>query len=344
MINSLCTKNGTERGATCRIHLSFQPRFIARFNQLVSFTSQPWDASKAGNEGDEHEAEGQDGEVSGESVEGPQGEEQYEEYEGDENAEEVPEYEEEEGQEGGASQVKFADEAEQEGNQSEEYNVEVEEFYEEDEEAYDLGVRSTEALVNDDHVVEGEAQYEPEEYDDVQGEENHKEDVDATGLHEQQAAVADVHGSTHEHHWLTASETDDLISYEEAVDQGEDGQDYRQQYIAETTNQDQPQADGGEVVNDVAESVSQNGAVPTTSEESATVAENDNTDANVESPRSKRRLAVDPSGPDQVPRKRPCHPKLTFQLPSEPNLNVFNHTNRYSQSSDAQPSTSELST
>ena len=46
MINSLCTRNGTDRATTCKLHLSLQPRFIARFNQLVSLTSQSLDTTQ----------------------------------------------------------------------------------------------------------------------------------------------------------------------------------------------------------------------------------------------------------------------------------------------------------
>jgi hypothetical protein len=45
LINSLHVKSGAERPETCRLLLSLQPRFIARFNQLVSLSSQSWNST-----------------------------------------------------------------------------------------------------------------------------------------------------------------------------------------------------------------------------------------------------------------------------------------------------------
>jgi hypothetical protein len=102
--------------------------------------------------------------------------------------------------------------------------AEEDELYEEnDEEAeeYDPSLQSPESLVN--------------EMDDGDADEQHIRTTELSYTSTQRGIAL--------YHWfLNRSESeesqideDDLISYEEAVDQTEDGQDYRQQYIGETS-------------------------------------------------------------------------------------------------------------
>ena len=264
LINDLCVKNGTERAETCKLHLSLQPRFIARFNQLVSITSQTWDPSKQNIVDTAGDEEGQQAEVE---VEGDGGEggmidedlhpddndAEYIDYDGEDNGAEVPEYENEDH---GDDHVKFqepveGDDAVEETEQDDLTAAEEDELYEEnDEETFAETVESREALVNeDDDVVEvlEEPDYAPqqgdheEEYEDVQAEEQ-PDQLDGPDVQEESTSVAVPHGILSDiYSWLSGSDTDDttgnddddLISYEEAVDQTEDGQDYRQQYLAE---------------------------------------------------------------------------------------------------------------
>ena len=269
LINDLCVKNGTERAETCKLHLSLQPRFIARFNQLVSITSQTWDSSKQnvedaagdeeGQEADaEEEGDGGEGEIIDEDLDDHDHDEEYIDYEGEDNGAEVPEYEDED-EDDEDDHVKFQEPVE--GDDAVEETVphgltaaeEDELFEENDDEAFDPTVESREGLVNeDDDVVEvlEEPDYEPqqgdhggEEYDDAQAdEEQHQEILDDTDVQEESTPIAVPHGILSDIcPWLSGSDTDDsngnddddLISYEEAVDQTEDGQDYRQQFLSE---------------------------------------------------------------------------------------------------------------
>jgi len=293
LIIDSCAKNGTERPNVCKILLSFQQRFIARFNQLVALTSQSWETEKTTDDSgeveeeegsyvqaqpeeetdfrhhdeeehpDQHYGEGHPDENPDQVVadEGPQDVE-YEEYEADD-------YGDDEDQLG--STVKFRDLAEQvhDGGAADEGEAELDaaeegELYEENDETFDPGVQSTEALVNADDVVEEvgdeyqEQQY--EEYDQADQDYTEHERRDEEGYYsadivsaQDSTPVDAVHqerpsvlgqtqsGTSVWNTWhLTSSgseadsdDGDDLISYEEAVDQTEDGQDYRQQYLAE---------------------------------------------------------------------------------------------------------------
>ena len=115
LINGLCAKNGTERASTCKLQLSLQPRFIARFNQLVSLTSQTWDPSKHNLAPDELEEEIEHEEVQSEEEEGTgemvaDGEETHEEAEYDEyedDGENAEEFQEEGVQDDSQNRVKF---------------------------------------------------------------------------------------------------------------------------------------------------------------------------------------------------------------------------------------------
>jgi len=259
LINDLCLKNGTERSETCKLHLSLQPRFIARFNQLVSLTSQTWDSSKQNVEdiaGDEEEEvnvqEGDGGE--GEMVDEDLHDGEYIDYEGEDIGAEVPEYEDEDHED---DHVKFVQKPTEGGNDAVEgiqegvlTAAEEDELFEENDEILDPTVESQEALVNeDDDVVEvlEEPEYEPqqddhEEYDEVPLDEEIHEEENQVNIEEEIFSVNVPHGILSGiYFWLSNSDTDDgtgaddddLISYEEAVDQTEDGQDYRQQFLAQ---------------------------------------------------------------------------------------------------------------
>jgi hypothetical protein len=259
LINDLCVKNGTERSETCRIHLSLQPRFIARFNQLVSLTSQTWDSSKLNVEDpagdDEHEEEANVEESDGgegEMIDEDLHEGDYIDYEGEDIGAEVPEYEDEDHED---DHVKFVQEP-TEGEDEPQENVltaaEEEELFEENDEILDPHIESREALVNeDDDVVEGleEPEYEPqqddhgEEPDEVQLDQENLDQEEQPNTQDEAWSVTVPHGILSDiYSWLSSSDTDDgtannddddLISYEEAVDQTEDGQDYRQQFLSE---------------------------------------------------------------------------------------------------------------
>src|SRR5271170_1644344 len=263
LINDLCVKNGTERSETCKLHLSLQPRFIARFNQLVSLSSQTWDSSKqnvedpAGVEEQEVEAnveegDGGEGEMSDEDLH----EGEYIDYEGEDIGADVPEYEDEDHED---DHVKFVqeptegeDDVVEETQQDGLSAAEEDELFEENDEILDQTVESREALVNeDDDVVEvlEQPEYEPqqdddhgEEYNDVHLDEENHEQEEQLDIQEDPSSVTVPHGILSDiYSWLSSSDTDDgtgnddddLISYEEAVEQTEDGQDYRQQFLAE---------------------------------------------------------------------------------------------------------------
>src|SRR5208282_4021639 len=129
--------------------------------------------------------------------------------------------------------------------------AEEDELYEEndEDESYDPTLLSTEAVINDDEVIEEfDEQDDRTGFDDAQGEKEHQETVNAADL--EQLPVPVQRGIHLDSWWrLTSSDTedgtanddDDLISYEEAVDQTEDGQDYRQQYLNEETTTDKAQ-------------------------------------------------------------------------------------------------------
>lgn len=263
LINDLCVKNATERAETCKLHLSLQPRFIARFNQLVSIASQTWDSSKQNVEDTARVEEGQDADVE-EEGDGGEGElidedlhdhnhdEEYIDYEGEDDGAEVPEYEDEDDDVKFQGPVEGDDAVEETGPHSLTAAEEDELFEENDDEAFDPTVESREALVNeDDDVVEvlEDPEYESqqgdrgEEYDDAQAdEEQHQGILDDTNVQGESTPIAVSHGILSDiYSWLSVSDTDDsngnddddLISYEEAVDQTEDGQDYRQQFLSE---------------------------------------------------------------------------------------------------------------
>src|SRR5579859_1661735 len=364
LINSLCTRNGTDRAATCKLQLSLQPRFIARFNQLVSITSQSVDTAQKTSDDSQDVEESHEGhETHGEqevlenetdqvddfheedeqpAVEEPtegEHEEVYEDYEGDENAEDAAEYEDNETAEvqvegqsedhlnlNNSEEVTAADDAE--AVQASEHDAgdlaedEEDELYEENEESYDPALQSTETLVNEEDVDQEDIEeqdevdiVEPfeENTDENQGyEEEHEvydeevQDEEQTDEQEEQPSTTEPeqsldssgqNGIASGSYWsLTDSDKDkdddDLISYEEAVDQTEDGQDYRQQYISEDQN--------GDSTDHPVE-----GSKPLNRSTDETVAENTASGRN--SPSSKRPLnqVVDPSVEDQAPRKGP---------------------------------------
>jgi hypothetical protein len=337
-------KNGTERAGTCKVHLSLQPRFIARFNQLVSVTSQPWDALKQKSETEAQIVEGEEGHAETGDV---ANEEEYEEYDGEEN-EDVQEYDEDTAEQ--VEAVKPADVEAVDGEDVVDTGAagltaeEDDELYEENDETdgpvlEPLEIFLDEEDIGDDvvdqveHVEifeeqdpeeyeaeEGEYHDEQGEYNDVQddeevhGEENEDEEQGETD-HEyvpttetsEQPVASTQHGIASAYfRSLSNSDADgndvddDLISYEEAVDQTEDGQDYRQQYMEETsTSQTQNgQMNGGPITGGSHET-------PV----NTVISHGDNGDgSNAPSPPSKRPLneVSDPSIEDQAPRKRLC--------------------------------------
>jgi hypothetical protein len=341
LINDLCVKNGTERSETCKLYLSLQPRFIARFNQLVSLTSQTWDSSKqnvedpAGNDEQEEEANVEEADGGeGEMIDEDLHEGEYIDYEGEDIGAEVPEYEDEDHED---DHVKFVqeptegeDDVVEETQQDVLTEAEEEELFEENDEILDPTVESREALVNeDDDVVEvlEEPEYEPQQ--DDSGEEHDEAQLDQENLDEEEQVNAQEeawysnvpHGILSDiYSWLsssdsddgTANDDDDLISYEEAVDQTEDGQDYRQQFLSEQdTSQPAEEPNGLSHKDDVPQTIplDNNEMAITTMDPDPVVADvvplveeptSDN-DASV----SKRPLdeVVDPSAQDQAPRK-----------------------------------------
>ena len=337
LINDLCVKNGTERSETCKLHLSLQPRFIARFNQLVSLTSQTWDSSKqnvedpAGDEEEEEEAnvEGDGGE--GEMIDEDLHEGEYIDYEGEDIGAEVPEYEDEDHEDDHVKFVQEPTEVEDEPREDVLTAAEEEELFEENDEILDPTVESREALVNeDDDVVEvlEEPEYEPqqddheEEPDEVQLDQENLDEEEQLNTQDETWSVNVPHGILSDiYSWLSSSDTDDgtannddddLISYEEAVDQTEDGQDYRQQFLSEQdTSHPAQEPNGLRHKDDVPQTIplDNNEMAITTMDPDPVVADvvplveeptSDN-DASV----SKRPLdeVVDPSAQDQAPRK-----------------------------------------
>jgi hypothetical protein len=277
-MNSLHVKNGTERPEVCKILLSLQPRFIARFNQLVSLSAQTWDSTihktkfDVQEQGDveEDDVDEQEDVEEQNTVEPDVANEEddqdiveYEEYEDDENEEQVQEYEEDDstGVNGTADEptesVLEADaavvEADVNDGESDVNDGEAGVHDDQDEETEDAEDEQNEDVIEEDGLYEeNEESYDPNpqsaeqisENEDDQGEEDQQQ-VNVADIPEEH--VASRQGS-HFHWWsLIASDTgdgdenDDLISYEEAVDQTEDGQDYRQQYIDDTVSQDYEQ-------------------------------------------------------------------------------------------------------
>jgi hypothetical protein len=288
LIIGLCVKNGTERQNVCKILLSFQRRFISRFNQLVALTSQSWEAEKTTDD-----SEGEDREE--EDVQAHPEEEELQHYDedqlpddttaqvvADEGTQEV-EYEEYEDEYGDVEDqeenpVKFRDDIEQMDDSAVDQGqvdfdaAEEDELYEENK-TFDPVVQPTEALVREDDVVaEVGDEYQDHLYEDgdhvdqdYAGEEHGGEEgnynVDIAsgqdpGVVSVENPSASVQGQSGTFVWrtwsLTSSEDevdndgDDLISYEEAVDQTEEGQDYRQHYLAEQDSVPPP-ADDQEV-------------------------------------------------------------------------------------------------
>lgn len=352
MINALCSKNGTERPNTCRLHLSLQPRFIARFNQLVSLTSQPWESRHKDQDDDEAEEteeneEELDQEDTGEDDEHP--DQEYEQYEEEQVGDDVPEYEEEE--EHPAERVTFqeADQATETGLTAAEEDELYEENEDEDEEPFDTRLEPAEALVDeDDDVVEDEvyhatsdhepydeAQEEHEPYDEADdhaeydaGEEERQGEEQFTGevYTEEQVHVSEYHGTSPATQWwlmgsdtedATGNDDDDLISYEEAVDQTGEGQDYRQDYLAQDDTTTTRQEQNGEINGnhhdlsvDVPEHIPDDEARPAPSSSNATEPNEPSVGASssdVDKVASKRSLdeIVDPTVPDPSPRKHP---------------------------------------
>jgi hypothetical protein len=149
-------------------------------------------------------------------------------------------------------------------------------------------------------------------YNDVHGEEEtHGEEVQGETEEVDETAAASEHPlpssaqqgiASAYYRSLSNSDTDgngaedDLISYEEAVDQAEDGQDYRQQYLDETAASAQHNGETN------SEHIDQ------TAEVNETIVSQDgegSVAANAPSPNSKRPLneVVDSSIEDQAPRK-----------------------------------------
>ena len=338
LINDLCIKNGTERSETCKLHLSLQPRFIARFNQLVSLTSQTWDSLKqnvedpAVDDEQEEEANVEEGDGGvGEMIDVDLHEEEYIDYEGEDVGAEVPEYEDEDHEDGHVKYVQEPTEGEDEPQEDVLTAAEEEELFEENDEILDPTVESREALVNeDDDVVEGleEPEYDPqqddhgEEHDEVQLDQENLDEEEQLNTQDEAWSVTVPHGILSDvYSWLSTSDTDDgtannddddLISYEEAVDQTEDGQDYRQQFLSEQDISHPAQEPNGlSHKHDVPQTIplDNNEMAITTLDPDPVVADivplvedptSDN-DASV----SKRPLdeVIDPSVQDQAPRK-----------------------------------------
>lgn len=357
LINGICAKNGTERPNVCKLLLTFQQRFIARFNQLVAITSHSWETEKTtedSGEGEEEEEEAQNQTVEeglqpeDESMphyneEGnpdhPYAEEEHpeeaaEQVVAEEGAPEVEyeEYEDEGYDEGDESAVKFQapvepveDTTVDQGEQVELDAAEEDELFEENEDTFDHAVEPTEAIVNqdDDVVVEVGGQYQDDEYEEGQdytgeehGDEAGGEITQDPGEEEPSTSIQVQNGMSLWRAWsLTSSDTeadddDDLISYEEAVDQTEAGQDYRQQFIAEQDAQESttsaphvnghPQENGSSKLTVPAPEQSSDtlSEVPSTSENNAPTPKRPldevvDTETQTEEPRKRRRFNID---------------------------------------------------
>jgi hypothetical protein len=320
LINGLCAKNGTERASTCKLQLSLQPRFIARFNQLVSLTSQTWDSSKQNVASDEPEDEIEHEEVRGEEEEGTgetvvndeeiDEDAEYEEYDNDENAEELQEQLEHDDH---RSRVKFQEHSDDGLTAAEE-----DELYEEndDDESYDQTLQSTEAVISDDDVAEEFDEHDDHMgFDDIQGEEEHQEEpVNTADLEPLAPAQRGIEldswwrlTSSDREHGTGTDDDDDLISYEEAVDQTEDGQDYRQQYLNEETTADKIQ-NGETNQHQIADVPHINGSHIVPDEGQTDPVHNDvnahMSDTDVSTSKRPLNEVVDPSTQNQEPRKR----------------------------------------
>jgi len=216
--------------------------------------------------------------------------------------------------------------------------AEEDELYEENEESYNPALQSTETLVNEEdvgeEVVEEQEEEEEDEVDLVQSfeeivheevyeeqeehqeyeeevlhfEEDHQDDQGQSNpvVHPQESLnTSGQSGIVSELSWfLTTSEgeendDDDLISYEEAVDQTEDGQDYRQQYLNNEHHQPQHEESTNGHVSD-------NETLPLNGIANETLAEEPT--SGTTSPTPKRPLdqvVDDPAVEDHAPRKRP---------------------------------------
>lgn len=188
LINGLCAKNGTERANICKLDLFLQPRFIARFNQLVTLTSQTWESSKPKfpSEEVEDKVDPLPEEGTGEMiVDGDTHEEEYGEYDGDE--EELPGTEEvEQGEEQNHVQFQVPAENVQEAPGDGLTVAEEDEVYGENDELYDLDLQSTEAVMNDDddvaEVDESDQQNDFAGYEEQVEEDHPEEPVNTTDL------------------------------------------------------------------------------------------------------------------------------------------------------------------
>ena len=340
MINGLCAKNGTQRENTCKLQLSLQPRFIARFNQLVSQTTQTWEASKTRSGAPEDEEHGvvveEESPHEQEVVEHEhQHEEDHEdshpedvyeeEYEGVETAEEIHEFDQDVGGAPDATVLSVSvsdivDVVEEPGDSL--TAAEEDELYEEnsEQEEFDPSIQSAESVVNemddrDDDTVEHQQEYHEEYQEEYhEGEEEGQEAVTTTDIPQPSEEIPAERGMDYYHDWfLTRSDSekgnadeDDLISYEEAVDQTEDGQDYRQQFINEDNSvlQEQPPT---EPVNGhtVEETQTIHEVAPPTAD--VPVPEEPDTSSSPGSPTSKRSFGetLETAAEDQAPRKHP---------------------------------------
>ena len=237
----------------------------------MSQTAQAWESSKSRSAAEEHEEEEQHDHIDEDELDLVDEEEPHveetAEHEGDEDEEN---HEDEDHEEYEGYEHEDADENEEfdeiispevtapDATISEVVEVaapiedsltaaEEDEIYEENEdsEEYDPNLQSAESLVNEmddgneqDHEEEEEEEYQ-EEYHE--GEEEVQEQVNTADVSTETNVTAQPKGIGYLYEWfLTVSDSedshadeDDLISYEEAVDQTEEGQDYRQQYINE---------------------------------------------------------------------------------------------------------------
>lgn len=203
--------------------------------------------------------------------------------------------------------------------------AEEDELYEENigQEEFDPSIQSAESLVNemddrDDDTVDHEEEYHEEYQEEYhEGEEEGQEAVTTTDIPQASEEIPVQRGMDYYHDWfLTRSDSeesnadeDDLISYEEAVDQTEDGQDYRQQFINEDDSvlheQSPTETVNGHTVEQTTETI--NEVAPPTVD--VLVPEETDTSSSPGSPTSKRSFGetLETPAEDQAPRKRPRH-------------------------------------
>ena len=210
--------------------------------------------------------------------------------------------------------------------------AEEDELYEENDVGDDDGVnlQSAESLVDevDDGTVKDGEEGDEFQEDYHSGEEEVQEHVSRVDIPEEKDLSAQQKGIGYLYEWfLTVSDTDDgnadeadLISYEEAADQTEDGQDYRQQYINEQNLEKQSQND---TTNGHVDVVTNNSdaapRIPEPSEPNDPISEGTDIPASPGSPNSKRSFGeMEISAEDQAPRKRHC---LYFANPFSPKTN-----------------------